>query len=153
MPRFEYRNLKPQPDAEKLFLEWIDSLDQQFADRDPDHRSLVVRDALHQLYLGRPYASPAASDSLAHQALVHSFDPRNVTLEPESYGDAAVVGVAVGELDVQPIDPIEKQFLGVGLRLEIAVLVTRHGFLASGSLFRIAQRTEGKGCGPSACPP
>ena len=87
MPRYEYRNLKPQPDAEKLFLGWIDWLDQQFTNRDPEHRSGVVRDALHQLYLGRPYAAPDAKDSLAHQTLVHSFDPRNATLEPESYGD------------------------------------------------------------------
>lgn len=88
MPRFEYRNLKPLPEAEKLFLEWVEWLDIQFADRDPEHRSVVVRDALHQLYLGRPYAAPDAKDSLAQQALVHSFDPRNATLEPESYGDA-----------------------------------------------------------------
>ena len=82
MPRYEYRNLKPQPDAEKLFLDWIDWLDIQFADRDPDHRSLMVRDALHQLYLGRSYTPPAANDPMAQQALVHSFDPRNATLEP-----------------------------------------------------------------------
>ena len=87
MPRYEYRNLKPQPDAEKLFLGWIDWLDQQFADRDRAHRSTVARDALHELYLGRPYAAPDPNHSLAHQALVHSFDPRNATLEPESYGD------------------------------------------------------------------
>ena len=87
MPRFEYRDLKPQPDAEKAFLDWIQWLDIQFADRDTDHRSVVVRDALHHLYLGRPFALPAAGDSPTQQALVHSFDPRNATLEPESYGD------------------------------------------------------------------
>src|SRR5579862_2254530 len=66
MPRYEYRVLKPVPAAEKAFLGWIDGLDRAFANRDPEHRSNVVREELHQLYLGRP----------------------NATLEPETYGDA-----------------------------------------------------------------
>ena len=85
MPRYEYRVLNPVPAAEKAFLEWIDQLDREFMNREPEHRSDVVRDALHQLYLGRPYAKP--NGSLAEQVLVHSFDPRNTTLEPEYYGD------------------------------------------------------------------
>jgi len=88
MPRYEYRDLRPQPDAEKLFLGWMERLDREFSIPDVDHRSLVVRDALHHLYLGRPYTLPdAARDSDAAQAAVHSFDPRNATLEPECYGD------------------------------------------------------------------
>jgi acetyltransferase-like isoleucine patch superfamily enzyme len=87
MPRYEYRILNPIPAAEKAFLAWIDQLDREFANRDVEHRSLVVRDALHQLYLGRPYAAPDPSAPLAQQALLHSFDPRNATLEPEYYGD------------------------------------------------------------------
>ncbi len=87
MPRFEYRNLAPQVNAEKLFLDWIARLDQEFANRDVAHRNLVVRDALHQLYLGFPYQGPDAQMSLAAQALLHCFDPRNATLEPEYYGD------------------------------------------------------------------
>ena len=51
-------DLNPTPAAEKAFLEWIDQLDQEFMNPDPEHRSDVVRDALHQLYLGRPYAAP-----------------------------------------------------------------------------------------------
>jgi acetyltransferase-like isoleucine patch superfamily enzyme len=87
MPRYEYRTLSPQPTAERYFLTWIERLDREFMDRDPEHRSEVVRDALHQIYLGRPYA-PA--DSL----LVHTFDPRNATLEPEYYGDVDPVKYA-----------------------------------------------------------
>jgi len=85
MPRYEYRVLNPTPAAEKAFVGWIDQLDQEFMNRDPGHRSDVVCDALHQLYLGRPYAG--ANGGLAEQALAHSFDPRNATLEPEYYGD------------------------------------------------------------------
>jgi len=87
MPRFEYRNLAPLPNAEKAYLAWIERLDAEFANRDPEHRSKVVRDTLHELYLGRPFDSYSGG-SLAMQTLVHSFDPRNATLEPEYYGDA-----------------------------------------------------------------
>lgn len=87
MPRYEYRNLNPRPDAEKSFLSWIEQLDREFMNRDPEHRSVVVRDALHALYLGRPHKPAATNQTLAEQTLIHSFDPRNVTLEPEYYGD------------------------------------------------------------------
>ena len=87
MPRYEYRPLKPTAPAEKAFLEWIDQLDREFINRDADHRSDIVRDTLHQLYLDRPYKAPKSDAPLAQQALVHSFDPRNATLEPEYYGD------------------------------------------------------------------
>jgi len=57
MPRYEYRVLNLTPAAEKSFLEWIDQLDREFMNRDPEHRSKVVRDALYQLYLGRCYSA------------------------------------------------------------------------------------------------
>lgn len=87
MPRYEYRNLAPMPAAEKAFLDWIDELDREFANTSAEHRSVIVRRALHELYLGRPYQAPSPGASLAEQSLVHSFDPRNATLEPEYYGD------------------------------------------------------------------
>ena len=87
MPRYEYRNLQPIPAAEKSFLEWIQKLDEQFSNRDFEHRCTIVRNALHELYLGHPYTEPGPNTSLAEQALVHNFDPRNGTLEPEYYGD------------------------------------------------------------------
>ena len=87
MPRYEYRDLHPLPAAEQTFLKWIQALDEQFSNRDVEHRSIIVRNTLHELYLGRPYAEPAANAPVAEQALVHSFDPRNATLEPEYYGD------------------------------------------------------------------
>ncbi len=94
MPRYEYRVLNPTPSAEKAFLAWIDRLDQEFMNPDPEHRSNIVRDALHELYLGHAYAAPNPSAGLARQTLVHSFDPRNATLEPEYYGDVDAVKYA-----------------------------------------------------------
>src|SRR5271170_5040355 len=87
MPRYEYRVLNPTPAAEKAFLAWVDKLDQEFINRDPEYRGKVVRNALHELYLGRPYMTPDPSTPLAEQTLIHTFDPRNATLEPEYYGD------------------------------------------------------------------
>jgi acetyltransferase-like isoleucine patch superfamily enzyme len=88
MPRYEYRILSPTAAAEKVFLDWIERLDQEFMNRDPDHRSVVVRNALHELYLGRPYEPPGpAKHTPAQLVQIHTFDPRNATLEPEYYGD------------------------------------------------------------------
>jgi acetyltransferase-like isoleucine patch superfamily enzyme len=86
MPRYEYRNIGPTPDAEKRYLAWIEKLDREFQNRDPDHRSDIVREELSQLYLGKPYGSNV-SDSSAAQVAMYGFDPRNASLEPEYYGD------------------------------------------------------------------
>src|SRR3989454_11569598 len=94
MPRYEYRVLNQTPAAEKTLLAWIDRLDQEFMNRDPEQRSVVARDALHQLYFGRPYAARDAAAPLAEQVLAQSFDPRNATLEPEYYGDVDAVKYA-----------------------------------------------------------
>jgi acetyltransferase-like isoleucine patch superfamily enzyme len=94
MPRYEYRVLNPTPAAEKVFLSWIDRLDQDFMNRDPGFRSDVVRSALHELYLGRPYSATNTSAPMAEQVLIHSFDPCNATLEPETYGDVDAVKYA-----------------------------------------------------------
>ncbi len=85
MPRFEYRDVGPTPEAQQAFLDWIEYLDSEFKNSDPGHRSDVVRAALHQIYLGKP--AGAVEGTLAQQTLLHTFDPRNATLEPEYYGD------------------------------------------------------------------
>jgi len=87
MPRYEYRPISPTAGAVKTFETWIARLDERFQDKDPQHRADAVRDALHQIYLGKPYAPPESYPDLATQVLVHSFDPRNASLEPEYYGD------------------------------------------------------------------
>ena len=54
MPRYEYRNLQPTPEAQKSFLQWIERLDSEFTNKDPEHRSRIVRDTLHEIYLNQP---------------------------------------------------------------------------------------------------
>src|SRR5579864_3990504 len=87
MPRLDYRRLEPLPNAAAAFDKWLTWLDGQFANKDITHRSEVVRDVLHELYLGCAYSEPEKSTDLTTAVLVHNFDPRNITLEPEHYGD------------------------------------------------------------------
>ena len=132
MPRYDYRVLKPTPVAEQAFLAWIEKLDQQFMDRSPEHRSDVVREELHQLYLGRPYEPARESATPAEQVLVHSFDPRNATLEPEYYGDVDAVKYAERKpliwfwmmFDRSPVGL--NHWLGFRLRAMLARHVFRH---------------------------
>jgi len=83
MPVFVYRELEPPALAKERYLQWIHELDQQFTRHtNYEHRSEIVRNALWQLYF------PNTSSTLEHRSVLElSLDPRNVTLEPEYYGD------------------------------------------------------------------
>jgi acetyltransferase-like isoleucine patch superfamily enzyme len=82
-----YRKLSAQPVAEGDFNEFLSGLKEALIDgrRDPNE---VVRDTLQQIYFGRSLSSSELGDlSPASRAVQHSFDPRNVTTEPEYYGE------------------------------------------------------------------
>lgn len=88
-----YRQLRPQPQAEADFDEFLDSLYRDLTDgrRDPNE---VVRDTLYEIYYGaaRPGESITGAQNFAKlspaaRAVVHNFDPRNITTEPEHYTD------------------------------------------------------------------
>ena len=87
----EYRELKPTPEAETIYRRWLARLNDEFTRHpNPDIRSEIVRDELYQLYVGHPHggATKATLNSeLAMHTFMESLDPRNVTLEPEYYGD------------------------------------------------------------------
>jgi len=91
MPQYKYRELKPTPEAEAIYRRWLAHLNEEFTrHQSVDRRSDIVRDELYQLYLGKPHGGRmnAILDSeLAINVLTESFDPRNITLEPEYYGD------------------------------------------------------------------
>lgn len=56
----------------------------------PERRSEIVRDQLHQLYLGRPHGiktSVTLTSELPGTILALSLDPANVTLEAEYFAD------------------------------------------------------------------
>lgn len=95
-----YRDLRPKPEAEADFDEFLGSLHRSLSEgkRDPNE---VVRDTLYQLYYGAgrladaPQFPAITNLTPAARAVLHSFDPRNITTEPEHYPD--IDGAAYAE--------------------------------------------------------
>jgi hypothetical protein len=91
MGTMEQRELKPTPEAEALYRRWISSLNEEFTrHQSPDRRAEIVRDELHQVYLGRPHGgrmNVSLSSELATNVLSETFDARNATLRSEYYDD------------------------------------------------------------------
>jgi acetyltransferase-like isoleucine patch superfamily enzyme len=88
-----YRELSAQPQADSDFNQFLDYLQSALTDgrRDPND---VVRDTLHDIYFGWPAVELKRREapdperlSFATRAMLHSFDPRNITTEPEYYTD------------------------------------------------------------------
>ncbi len=88
-----YRELSAQPQADNDFNQFLEDLFSALTDgrRDPND---VVRDTLHDIYFGWATVEPKARRpldavrlSLTARAMLHSFDPRNITTEPEYYTD------------------------------------------------------------------
>lgn len=80
MPIYSYRELKPQPEVEARYLKWLADLDVAFKGHSSyEERCIVVADALRSLLHG-------SVEAPGRIALDH-LDARNVTLEPEYYGD------------------------------------------------------------------
>ena len=81
------RDFEVGPIGEEVYPRFVEELAARFDDPALD-RNDVARDALSQLYLGRPYAAEAAggrNGSLGTRALLASLDPRNATMEAEYY--------------------------------------------------------------------
>jgi acetyltransferase-like isoleucine patch superfamily enzyme len=91
MTQFKYRSLEPTPEAKSVYCRWLTQLDESFSrHKDPKVRSEKVKDELNQLYLAKPAAGKIVStliSELPFNVLELSFNPLNVTLEPEYYGD------------------------------------------------------------------
>jgi hypothetical protein len=75
---------RPTPEGENLYRRWLAYLNDQFThNQAPEQRSEIVRDELHQLYLGRPHAakSPVVlTTELASRVLVEALDPSNASV-------------------------------------------------------------------------
>jgi acetyltransferase-like isoleucine patch superfamily enzyme len=81
----------PAPEAEEVYRRWLQFLDDEFVRHSsPERRSEIVRDQLHQLYLGRPHGTKSSvtlTSELPGTILALSLDPANVTLEAEYFPD------------------------------------------------------------------
>lgn len=80
-----YRDLSAQALAENDYNSFLTELESSLTDgkRDP---SSVVQEILVQIYYGNLPAS-MQDLPLATRAAIHTFDPRNITTEPEYYTD------------------------------------------------------------------
>jgi len=83
-----YRELSAQALAENDYNSFILELERALTDghRDPN---LVVQETLAQIYYGRE-STDLDSLPTAARAVIHTFDPRNITTEPEYYVDIDV---------------------------------------------------------------
>jgi acetyltransferase-like isoleucine patch superfamily enzyme len=81
----------PAPEAEEVYRRWLQFLDDEFVRHSsPERRNEIVRDQLHQLYLGRPHGTKSSvtlTSELPGTILALSLDPANVTLEAEYFAD------------------------------------------------------------------
>ncbi len=79
----------PTAEAEEVFRRWIQFLDEEFVRHgSPERRAEIVRDQLHQLYLGRPCggkSNVSLTSELPGRVLEFSLDPENVTLEAQHF--------------------------------------------------------------------
>jgi len=134
MPVFQYRDLRLTPDAEHLYTEWLASLDASFTrDTTYEARSEIVRDTLRTIL-------PQSASTIVRAAL----DPRNITLEPEYYGDMdperyyprkPLIWLWL-QFDASPLGP--NQWLGERLRQ----MLGRHIFAHMGQRVRIFQHVQ-----------
>ena len=94
MAKYQYRELCPTPEAQEIYCRWLKHLDEEFMrNKEVRLRAEIVRDTLHQIYLGRPHGGKLNTtliSELPGNVLQYTLDPMNVTLEPEYYGDIDV---------------------------------------------------------------
>jgi len=85
------REWKPTPEAEGLYRRWLAYLNDQFThNQAAEQRAEVVRDELHQIYLGRPHGGRSGAGlttELASHVLLATFDPSNAPLRLEAGPD------------------------------------------------------------------
>ena len=81
----------PSPEAEEIYRRWVQFLDDEFArHHSAGSRSEIVRDQLHQIYLGRPHGGKmdaTLTSELPGNVMSLSLDPTNITLEAEHFPD------------------------------------------------------------------
>jgi len=80
-----YRLLSAQALAEQDYDSFLSELEKSLTDGRTDPNE-VVRDTLFQIYYGATRVDPTDLP-LAARAAYHTFDPRNITTEPEYYTD------------------------------------------------------------------
>jgi hypothetical protein len=148
METMEQRELKPTPEAEALYRRWISGLNDEFTrHQSPDRRSEIVRDELHQIYLGRPHGgrmNVALSSELATNILAETFDPRNATLRSEYNDDIDVAKFAPRKPLIFFWQMFDRSALGLNLwlGLRFRCMLGHHVFGKLGKGVKIYRNVE-----------
>ena len=62
MTVLNYRDPRPNPEAEAVYRRWLSQLNDDFTrHQSPDRRAEIVRDELYQMYLGHARSGRASS--------------------------------------------------------------------------------------------
>jgi hypothetical protein len=142
------RELKPTPEAEALYRRWISGLNEEFTrHQSQDRRSEIVRDELHQIYLGRPHGgrmNVTLSSELATNVLVESLDPRNATLRSEYNDDIDVAKFAPRKPLIFFWQMFDRSALGLNtwLGLRFRCMLGHHVFGRLGKGVKIYRNVE-----------
>jgi hypothetical protein len=142
------RELKPTPEAEATYRRWLGHLNEELTRHTAvDRRSEIVRDELFQIYLGRPHGGKLNTtlvSELASNALYESFDPRNVTLEPEYYEDVDPAQYGPRKPLIYFWQMLDRSPLGanVWLGLKFRCMLGKHIFRHLGKGVRIYSNVE-----------
>ena len=148
MPVMEQRELKPTPEAEALYRRWIAQLNEEFTrGQTVDRRAEVVRDELHQIYLGRPHGgrmNATLSSELGSNVLTEAFDPRNATLRSEYLEDIDSVQFAVRKPLIWFWQMFDRSPLGLNLwlGLRFRCILGQHIFRKVGKGVKIHRNVE-----------
>ena len=148
MTQYKYRELRPTPEAEAIYRRWLAHLNEEFTRHQSfDRRADIVRDELYQMYLGKPHGGRmnASLDSeLATNVLVESFDPRNITLEPEYYGDVDAEKYAVRKPLIWFWQMFDRSPLGLNhwLGFKFRCMLAKHIFKKMGKGVKIFHNVE-----------
>ncbi len=148
MPQYKYRELRPTPEAEAIFRRWLAQLNEEFTrHQSVDRRSDIVRDELYQIYLAKQHGGrmqATLNSELATNVLVESFDPRNITLEPEYYGDIDAEKYAVRKPLIWFWQMFDRSPLGLNhwLGFHFRCMLGRHIFRHLGKGVKIFHNVE-----------
>ena len=148
MPEYTYRELKPTPEAEATFRRWLAQLNEEFnRHQNFERRAEIVRDELYQLYLGKMHGGRAPvtlNSELASHVLAENFDPRNITLEPEYYGDIDAEKYAIRKPLIWFWQMFDRSPLGLNhwLGFRFRCMLAHHIFKSIGKGVKIFQNVE-----------
>ena len=148
MAQYKYRELKPTPEAEAIYRRWLAQLNEEFTrHQSADRRSEIVRDELFQMYLGKQHGGrmqATLNSELATNVLTESFDPRNITLEPEYYGDVDAEKYAIRKPLIFFWQMFDRSPLGLNhwLGFKFRCMLAKHIFKKMGKGVKIFHNVE-----------